>query len=161
MAKEKITVEQFLASVSDHNTAFVQHMHEHLLANGCKAAFDEQKNGYLAAYKFGKPPKAFMNFLFRKQGMLTRVYGEHISHYPDFLNALPPGMVQAIASSGDCKRLISGGCSPKCTGYDFTIGDAHFQKCRYNCFEFLVADETKPFIAQFVELELAQRQQPK
>jgi len=158
MAQEKAGFEQFFATVDADNKHFVQEMHNYLLENGCKAAFEEKKNGFLASYKHGKPPRAIMNFLFRKQGMLTRIYGERIGGYPGFLNALPPEMVKSIESAGTCKRLVDNTCSPKCTGYDFMIGDAHFQKCRYNCFEFLMTQENKPFIKAFVEHEVAGRQ---
>ena len=53
------------------------------------AVFEEKKSGYLASYKYGKPQKAVMNLLFRKSGMLTRIYGERICNYPDFLGTLP------------------------------------------------------------------------
>jgi len=160
MASEKITFEQFFEAVDTDNKSFVQDLHNYLLNNGCKVAFEEKKSGFLASYKHGKPPKAVLNFVFRKQGMLARIYGERISGYPDFLNTLPQEMVAHIEKSSDCKRLVSNGCSPKCIGYDFTIGDAHFQKCRYNCFEFLITAESKPFIKAFVEREIAERLLP-
>ena len=158
MAKEKATFEQFIESVDADNKPFVQELHNYLMNSGCKVAFEEKKNGFLASYKYGKPPRAVMNFLFRKQGMLTRIYGERISVYPDFLNKLPAEMVNSIESAGICKRLVHNTCSPKCTGYDFMIGDEHFQKCRYNCFEFLMTEKSRPYIQKFVEHELAERQ---
>jgi len=84
MAQEKITFEQFITAVDTENKSFVQDLHDYLLENGCKVAFEEKKNGYLASYKYGKPPKAFLNFVFRKHGMLTRIYGERIDNYPIF-----------------------------------------------------------------------------
>jgi len=154
MAKEKITFEQFIEAVDADNKPFVQQLHSYLLDSGCKVAFEEKKNGFLASYKYGKPPRAFLNFVFRKHGMLTRIYGEHVGQYPDFLNTLPAEMVKSIQSAGDCKRLVNNTCSPKCTGYDFVIGSEHFQKCRYNCFEFLMTSDSNPYIKSFVEHEL-------
>jgi len=157
MAKVKVTFEQFIESVDADNKPFVQELHSCLTDTGCKAAFEEKKNGFFASYKYGKPPRAVMNFLFRKQGMLTRIYGERISAYPDFLNALPIEMVNSIENSGSCSQLVNNTCSTKCTGYDFTIGDEHFQKCRYGCFEFLMTAKSRPYIKEFVEHELAER----
>ena len=154
---DKITFEQFFQSVDAANRSFVQDLHKYLLDSDCKVAFEEKKNGYLASYKYGKPPKALLNFVFRKEGMITRIYGERISGYPDFLNTLPKEMVEHIEGAGECKRLVHNTCSPKCTGYDFTIGGEHFQKCRYNCFEFLMTCESKPYIKVFVENELKER----
>lgn len=157
MATEKITFEQFLGTVEQEYQPFVQGLHGYLLENGCKVTFEEKKNGYLASYKHGKKKRALANFVFRKARMLVRIYGEYISGYPDFLDALPGGMVQGIAASGDCKRLVAGGCSPKCTGYDFTISGQRYQKCRYNCFEFLVTGESGRDIKTFIEHELRER----
>ena len=157
MAKEKITFEQFFETVSVDNKQFVEALHHYLLGNGCKVAFEEKKSGYLASYKVGKPPKALLNFVFRKDGMITRIYGENISGYQDFLNTLPEEMLEHIAKAGICKRLAHNTCSPKCSGYDFMIADEHYQKCRYNCFEFLMTDVSKPSIKMFVENELRER----
>ena len=160
MAQVKINFEQFIEAVDLDNKPFVQDLHNYLLDNGCKATFEEKKSGYLASYKYGKPQRAVMNFLFRKKGMLTRIYGEHISSYPDFLNTLPCIMVESIKEASLCKRLVLNECSPKCSGYDFTIGNERFQKCRYSCFEFLMTSESNPFIKSFVEHELTLRVRP-
>jgi len=158
MAQEKLSYEQFLEAVFDeHDHAFVQDLHNTMLDNGCKATFEEKKTGLLSSHKHTKTKKTVMNLLLKKHGLLVRIYGENIGKYPDFLNTLLPEMVQSIESAGTCKRLVSNGCSPKCIGYDFTIGDANFQKCRYNCFEFLVTPESAPYIKQFVENELNER----
>lgn len=157
MAQTKITFEQFMETVDADNTPFVQNLHSYLIENGCKVTFEEKKSGYLASYKYGKPLKSVLNFVFRKEGMLTRIYGERINKYPDFLNTLPIEMVQHIQNAGICKRLVNNTCSPKCNGYDFIIADEHFQKCRYNCFEFLMTEVSRPYIATFVENELKER----
>jgi hypothetical protein len=128
-----------------------------MLDMGCKVTIEEKKSGSLASYKHGKPPKAVANFLFRKAGLLVRIYGENINRYSDFLNTLPAEMVESIQSSSICKRLVQNTCSPKCRGYDFTIGNEHFQKCRYNCFEFLLNKKSNTYIKSFVERELKER----
>ena len=157
MAKEKISFEQFIETVDADNKPFVEELHNYLLDSGCKVAFEEKKSGFLASYKFGKPPKALLNFVFRKNGMLARIYGERISGYPDFLNTMPAEMVESIENAGECKRLVHNTCSPNCAGYDFKIGNEHFQKCRYSCFEFLLTAGSKPHIREFVERELKER----
>ena len=157
MAQTKISFEQFIEAVDTDNKPFVVDLHTYLLDKGAKVTFEEKKSGYLASYKYGKPQRALMNFLFKKQGMLTRIYGERIAAYPDFLNTLPHEMVAAIEKAGICKRIVYNTCSPKCIGYDFIIGDGHFQKCRYGCFEFLITDESNPYILSFVKHELKER----
>jgi hypothetical protein len=157
MAEVKIDFERFMEAVDMDNKPFVQDLHSYLLSIGCKAAFEEKKSGFFASYKFGKPQRAIMNFIFRKKGMLTRIYGECIGNYSDFLNTLPCAMVESIKDASICKRLVLNECSPKCGGYDFAIGNERFQKCRYNCFEFLMTSESNPFIKSFVEHELERR----
>ena len=160
MAQEKFSYEQFLAAVLDeHDHAFVQDLHNYLLENGCKATFEEKKTGLLSSHKHTKTKKSVLNLLLKKHGLLVRIYGENIDKYPDFLDTLSQEMVQSIDGAGVCKRLGGGEskCVAKCSGYDFKIGDAHFQRCRYNCFEFLVTPESAPYIRQFVENELSER----
>jgi len=157
MATEKITFEQFMETVEEQNTAFIQDLHDYLLASGCKVAFEQKKNGMLASFKLGKPPRAVCNFLFRKHGMLVRIYGENIYKYDDFMQTLPEEMVASIAASGDCGRMVSGTCSTNCKGYDVTIRGERFQKCRYGAFELLIVAESTSFIKAFVEHEIEAR----
>jgi len=155
--KEKIIIEQFLDAVDAEHWPFVEEMHSYLLESGCKVTFEEKKSGYLASYKRGKPLRALANFVFRKNGMLVRIYGEHVGGYGDFLNTLPAEMVKSIEGASLCKQLDHGGCSDKCRGYDFAIGGERFQKCRYDCFEFLVTDQSSAQIKAFLENELRER----
>ena len=157
MAQEKIGFEQFLEVVEAKYQDFIQDMHNYLLDNGCKEKIEEKKSGFLASYKHTKLKKSIANLLFRKKGMIVRIYGENANKYLDFLNTLPEGMLEAIDSASVCKRLVYNTCSPKCSGYDFIIGNEHFQKCKYNCFEFLVTEENNPYIKSFVEHELRER----
>jgi len=73
MATEKITFEQFFEAVNEDCKTFIEELHSYMMDKSCKATFEEKKSGYLASYKYGKPPKALLNFVFRKQGMLTRI----------------------------------------------------------------------------------------
>jgi len=157
MAQTKLSFDDFIQRLNVDDLGFVTDLHEYMLNNGCKATFEEKKTSLLGSYKHTKTKKSVINVLLKKQGLLVRIYGENIAEYRDFLNTLPTEMVQSIENAGACARLVSGGCSPKCSGYDFTINDQHFQKCRYNCFEFLVNGECNPYIRTFVENELNAR----
>ncbi|MCL2579859.1 MAG: hypothetical protein FWE32_07470 [Oscillospiraceae bacterium] len=157
MAAEKLSYDDFIQTLNADNLAFVEELHGFLLNNGHKPTFESKKSGLLGSYKHTKTKKVVMNFLFRKRGLIVRIYGENISGYHDLLQTLPAEMVDEITGAGICKQLVSGGCSTRCSGYDFTIGGEHFQKCRYSCFEFLVTGESKPFIKAFVENETKAR----
>jgi hypothetical protein len=153
----KINFEQFLEATDTSRQVFTQNIHNYLLNNDCKVTFQEKKSGLLASYKHTKSKKAIVNLLFRKKGMFIRIYGENAYQYLDFLNTLPEEMVQSIADATVCKRLVYNECSPKCSGYDVTIGGERFQKCRYSGFLFLITNESIPFIKSFVENETMER----
>jgi len=157
VAQEKLSFEEFLAPIDASVHGFVQHLHEYLLNNGCKATFEEKKTGLLGSYKHTKSKKSLINILAKKQGVIVRIYGTNASKYMDFLNTLPKSMVQAIDDASECRRLTKNECSPKCSGYDITIGTQHFQKCRYDGFMFLVTDESGPYIKSFIEHEINAR----
>ena len=157
MAQKEVSFKEFLETVPPENKAFVEELNTYLMDEGCKATFEEKKSGMLASYKYGKPPKAVLNILFRKKGMLVRIYGENANDYLDFLQTLPADMIETIAKSGICKRIVENTCSPKCTGYDVTIGGERYQKCRYGAFEFLITDESGSFVRAFAEHELSAR----
>lgn len=157
MAAEKITFEQFFQHVEDKNQGFIQELHDYLVEIGCKESFEEKKSGMLASYKHKKLKRVIINMIFRKHGMLIRVYGENAFKYQDFLDIMPDNMIESVDKSGDCTWLTQKKCSPKCGGYDFHIKGQHFQKCKYNCFEFLIIDENKAFIRDFIDNELRER----
>jgi hypothetical protein len=158
MAQEKLSFEQFLEAVDNiYQRDFAQHLHDYMLASGCKATFEAKKTGLLGSYKHTKTKKSVINVLLKKHGLLVRIYGGNANEYLDFLNTLPEEMVRSIDSAGECKRLVHGTCSPKCSGYDVTIGGKRFQKCRYSGFEFLVTEVSGPYIKSFVEHEIKER----
>jgi len=157
MAPIKISFEQFLEALDANSLDFALSLNDYMINNGCKGTFEEKKSGLLGSYKHTKTKKSVINVLFRKQGLIVRIYGENIGSYSDFLNTLPEKMVQEIERAGACGHLTNNGCSTKCKGYDFTIRNQHFQKCRYSCFEFLVNDESKEYVKAFVENETQAR----
>jgi len=158
MAKEAIGFDEFLGAVEPPYRDFVSGLHRYLLDSGCKAKIEVKSNGYLVSYSHlvGKSRRSIANFLFRKKGMMVRIYGENAGKYQEFLEKLPQEMIEAIQKAGVCKKLIDpGACNPKCgLGYDFMIGDEHFAKCGYGCFMFFVNDGNNGYIRGFVENEM-------
>ena len=157
MTHKKLSFEQFLEAVDTNCHDFVWDLHGYLFDNGYRATFEEKKTGLLGSYKHAKTKKSVINMLHKERGLLVRIYGENASKYLDFLNTLPEEMVQSIASASICKRLVHNTCSPKCSGYDVTIRNERFQKCRYSGFEFLVTEVSIPYIKSFVENEIKER----
>ncbi|MCL2839691.1 MAG: hypothetical protein FWE05_02875 [Defluviitaleaceae bacterium] len=155
MPKETISFTQFMEAVEADNKIFIQALHDFLMEKSCKLTIEEKKSGFMASYKYNK--KSIINFLFRKTGMLVRVYGENASKYPHFLDTLPEEMTQHIKDWGICKRLVHNTCNSRCAGYEFMLDNAFMQKCKYGCFDFHVTEGNNPYIQSFIEHEIKER----
>lgn len=152
-----LNFDAFLASVDPSLVEFVAALHRDLTEAGCKIEVKEAKSGYLVSYLYNK--KALANYVFRKKGMMVRIYGNHIFTYGALLDTLPPEMVSAIQGAPECKRLLRpDDCNPKCAmGYDFILQGQRHQKCRNGAFFFLLCEAHKPYIEAFLKQELAAR----
>ena len=111
------------------------------------------------SYSHPKTKRIILSLLFQKKNLSTRIYADNFSKYTDLLNRLPEKMEKEIAKASLCKRLVNPEeCNPKCIkGYDFSIREKHYQKCRYNCFEFAVNTESIPVLADFIKSERKER----
>ena len=157
MAKEKVSFKDFLSAVAPEHQAFVEKLHNKLIEQGCELVIKEAKSGYAASYQLKK--KTVMNWVFRKSGVLARVYGDNVSKYEDTIASLPADMQKKMTASRDCKRLIDpDACSPTCVkGFVYTLnGDKH-KKCRNDGMFFLLTDESAEHIAGLVCAEVAMR----
>ncbi len=159
MEKTIVTFEDFLADVLPEHQHFVKSIHITLLAEGYKCKLEHKASGYFAGYSHPKTKRSLLNFLFRKKGLLTRIYGDHCGAYADFLGTIPESMEKEIRKASVCKRLVNpDDCSPTCVkGYDFMIGDNHYQRCRYSGFQFLVTADSIPVLESFVQHECRER----
>jgi hypothetical protein len=130
----------------------------YLTEKGCARKIESAKSGYRASYSINK--RALFNFVFRKKGLHTRVYGDNVMGYAGFPASMPESMIKVMVKSTDCKRLTVApdACTPSCKmGYEFTINGEDLKKCRFNCFFFHVTDESLPYIKSLIENELAER----
>jgi len=159
MDNADLTFEAFLETVPPPQRAFAANLHEFLMQNGCKYKIELAKSGYLVSYSFIKTKRVLLNFVFRKNKLVARIYGDYVNSYLDFMSTLPESMVKEIAKSPVCRRLLDpAACNARCSmGYDFTVGGVRYQKCKYNCFMFAVDDGSEPFVREFVEREVAAR----
>lgn len=153
-----ITYQDFLETVVQEDKEFVNSLDTLLENNNCKTEIKEAKNGYVATYFYIKDKKkiSFMNYVFRKDGMRTRIYARHVGYFQSFLDTLPEEMKKDIVKAGICKK-ISGisECSPTCTGgYEFAMDGEPYKKCKNMAFFFRVCQENKSYIEQFIENEL-------
>ena len=157
MAKEKLGFEDFISLVDSDNQLFVTKLHMELTDKGCKIQVKEAKSGYAVAYLLNK--KTLANYVFRKKGLILRIYANHINDYMEILDDLPNEMIVSVKKAPVCKCLIDPATyNQKCAkGYDFILKGERQQKCRYHAFMFLVNDESKPFIHNFVINEVMAR----
>lgn len=156
MEKQEELFESFLNMVDPCYREAITGWHNELTGYGCKIQIKPSKNGYVVSYLAGKPSKTILNYVFRKKGMLVRLYANGVGGYMAFLDTLPGEMTKAISKASDCKRLLNPeACNPKCSmGYDFLMMGERHQKCRYGAFQFLLTEESLPYIKAFWEHEL-------
>lgn len=157
MAKEKGSFKEFLSAVAPEYQSFVEKLNNKLIEQGCDLVIKEAKSGYAASYQLEK--KTVMNWVFRKSGVLARIYGDNAGKYEDIIASLPAEMQKKMTISRDCKRLIDPtACSDTCVkGFVYTLnGDTH-KKCRNDGMFFLLTNETAEYIARLVCAEVTVR----
>ncbi len=157
MAKETIAFSDFISAVSAEHRAFVQSLHEQLIELGCDLMIKEAKSGYAASYKCEN--KTVMNWVFRKSGILARIYGDHAGRYEDILAGLPAAMQNKMTASRDCKRLLDpAACSDTCVkGFIYELNGSTLKKCRNDGMFFPLTDESAEHIARIVCAEVTTR----
>ncbi len=159
MEKTEITFESFLLEVDKEYHDFVGKVNQILLDEGHKHKIELKASGYFVSYIHPKTKRSILNFLFRKKGLLIRIYADNCSKYPEFINTIPESMEKEIIKASVCKRLIDPQtCNPKCvTGYDFHIGNNRYQKCRNSSFQFEVNNNSIPILLDFIIHESKER----
>lgn len=143
---ENYTFHDFLTSVTDDNREFVSDLHEELTKLGCKTDVKLAKSGYVVSYVLNK--KTIANYVFRKKGLIARIYAGHIGQFMAILDTMPEEMVQTIHKAPICKRLIDPTtCNQRCSmGYEFILKGERLQRCRNSAFMFFINEESKPFV---------------
>ena len=157
MAKEKGSFKEFLSAVAPEYQSFVEKLNNKLIEQGCDLVIKEAKSGYAASYQLEK--KTVMNWVFRKSGVLARIYGDNAGKYEEIIASLPAEMQKKMTASRDCKRLIEPtACSDTCVkGFVYTLnGDTHKKCCNDGMF-FLLTNETAEHIARLVCAEVTVR----
>ena len=159
MPKEEIKFEDFLLNVSPANIVFINEVNDHLLQKGCTYKIESAKNGHVLSYNLPKTKKVIINYVFRKKGMLVRIYGDNIVKYEDILKTLPEGMTKAVEEAPKCKRLHDPTkCNSRCPmGYIFELNGKEYKNCRYSSFMFEIKSENFEAIRDFIDHELKER----
>lgn len=157
MAKANSLFTEFLSAVAPEHQAFVEKLNNKLIEQGCSLVIKDAKSGCTASYQLEK--KTVMNWVFRKSGILARIYGDNAGNYEDIIASLPADMQKKMTTSRDCKRLIDpNACSETCVkGFVYSLNGETHKKCRNDGMFFLLTDETAEHIAGLVCAEVAVR----
>jgi len=154
---EKITYqfEDFLQSVAPEYQEFAAGIHASIMAAGCKIKIESKASGFFVSYANPKTKRSMLNFLFRKKGLLVRMYPGDIGRCAALLDSLPESMIKELDKAQICKRLAqTADCSSRCVmGYDFLVRGNRYQICRY-CLQFAVTPESAPVLTEWAALEL-------
>jgi hypothetical protein len=158
MTDQEYMFEDFLANVREEDKNFVNEVHGTLLRDRYKAKIEHKANGFFVSYSHPKTKRVILNFLFRKKGLMIRLYADNCNKYSDVFDRMPKKIVDQIEKARNCKRLIDPeDCSPRCLlGYDFYIGEKHYQKCRGH-FILLVDRESIPTLLELIVSENRER----
>jgi len=162
MAKTKYQLEDFLAAVNDGYKNYVTTIHEMLLQRGYKLKVQTTKSyGLHVSYSDPKIKvvKGIIAYLLIRDEKLTiRINADNLAEYPDVLNRLPQNMVSQLDNANECIKMKDPQkCWQGCIGYDFYIGEKHYQKCVVNCFVLDVNSESFPFLLELIERESKER----
>jgi hypothetical protein len=101
-----------------------------------------------------------MNWVFRKAGILARIYGDNVPQYEGVIAAFPADMQKQMTASRDCKRLLDPtACSSTCVmGFVYNLNGSTYKKCRNDGMFFLLSDKNGHYIQKLVLAEVAARQ---
>jgi len=162
MPKPKYQFDDFLIVVNNEYRDFVTSVHKILIESGYKPKIELTKKNGLQLYYFQPEIKSttgiIMYFLFRDEKLMIRFYASNYAKYPEVLNGLPEIIIKQINNSDECKKLINPDkCWTGCMGYDFYIGEKHYQKCLVNCFFLNVDFESIPFLIELIKNESKER----
>jgi len=156
MEKVVYQFEDFLLNVAPEYQEFAAGIHAVLTEAGCKIKIESKASGFFVSYANPKTKRSMLNFLFRKKGLLVRMYPGDIARCAALLDRLPESMVKELDKAQKCKRLTqTADCSSRCVmGYDFLARGNRYQICRY-CLQFAVTPESVPVLTEWAALEIA------
>ncbi|MCL2055189.1 MAG: hypothetical protein FWG90_12275 [Oscillospiraceae bacterium] len=159
MSKAIIPFEAFVETAGEKHTDFINSLHENLVNANCKAEIKEAASGYVVSYIHIPSKRTVINYVFRKKGLMIRIYADNVPNYMEILETFPNTMKDLIKKSGPCKRLLNpDDCNSRCLmGFDFILDGERQQKCRNGAFMFFLDDETKPYVNVLVLREIQLR----
>lgn len=157
--KTEIPYEDFTAVVDPAVLPVVAQLDALMREGGCTVGIEPAKSGYVVSYRHTGSGRVLANYVFRKKGLVIRIYADNVLRYMELLETLPGALRAKVAKAPLCRRLVNPElCNAHCPkGYEFVLDGESHQKCRYNAFMFFLEDEANPFIREMLTRELACR----
>ena len=158
MPKAKYQFEDFLIIIKDEYKSFVTTVHELMLQDGCRPKIEITKsNGFQLAYfqpKVKSVAGRILILYFHHEELTVRIHIENHTKYPKLLNDLPEQAVHQVDKASDCVKFANPEkCWQGCKGYDFYIGEKHYQKCIVNCLQVKIDSESIPVLLELIKSE--------
>jgi len=162
MPQPKYQLEDFLELVESGQKDFVITIDEIMLQKGYKRKIQLTKSyGIHVSYwqpKIKSVTGIIVYFLMHNEKLKIRINADNYRKYQDVLNSLPESMLTQMDKADNCmKALDPQKCWQGCAGYDFCIGEKHYQKCIINCFLFEVNSANFSFFTKLIERESKER----
>ena len=160
MTKTKRTIEDFIETVEESYKDFVRELNDILLAEEYKLRIQMTKNNGLSiSYTKPKMKWRLLGLSVRDNQLVIHINAEHHKKYSELLNNMPEVVKEHLDNSHTCQKLIDiNKCWKSCEpGYDFKVGNNHYQACRYDGFKTKVNKENIPFFLELIECEIRER----
>ena len=162
MAKSKYQLENFLELVDNDYRRFVLTINEMMVQESYKLKIQLTKS-YGLHISYSQPKiktvKGIIAYFMIKNGkLMIRINADNYTKYLGVLNRLPGNMLSQMDNADNCLKMIDPQkCWQGCWGYDFRIGESHYQKCLINCFLLEVNSESFSFLLELIESESKER----
>ena len=159
MPKTTIPFSAFTEAAGSEHADFIHALHDYMTEHDCTTEIKEAASGYVVSYTHKPSKRTVANYVFRKDGLVIRIYADHVAAYVKLLENLPDCMKDTMKKSGTCKRFVNPeACNARCLkGFDYILDGERRQPCRYAGFMFLLDDETKPYVREIMEGEMQAR----
>ena len=82
-------------------------LHENLVNANFKAEIKEAASGYVVSYIHIPSKRTVINYVFRKKGIIIRIYADNVPRYMEILDTWPNTMKDFIKKAGRVKTSNS------------------------------------------------------
>ena len=145
---------EYTTNVDETGKKFVDELNSLLEKKSCTAKIADIKDG-VSKITYERPgTKRSLVSLTIGRDVLIHIYADRIKEYINDLMSLPAPILNAIKRGKACDPSKTGVCAKCVGGYEFTVGDMKYNKCRYENFRFRVNERTAAHLMKMVMNEI-------